>query len=119
MKKLLTHSFLLRLGLACAFLANSLTAFLSPDDFKDAVSGSFVLKIIPVSAAAFVTFIGISDGIVAILLVLGKKVSWVALYASLWIVGVILVTGVMTFDALEHVAFLSLAVAIAMHLGDE
>jgi len=115
MNKLLSHSFLLRFGLACAFLVNSLAAFLSPDDFKDTISGSFVLKILPVSAAAFVTFIGVNDLLVAILLLAGWKVSKVAIWASIWIIGVILVGGIWSLDALEHLAFLSLAVAIAIH----
>ncbi len=119
MKKLLSHSFLLRLGLACAFLANSLTAFLSPDEFRDLVSGSFIAHLLPVSVAAFVVFIGINDLIVAILLLIGWKVSRVAIWASLWIIGVIIVGGVMSFDALEHIAYLSLAVAIALHMGSE
>jgi uncharacterized membrane protein len=119
MSKHLSHSFLLRLGLACAFLANSLTAFFSPEEFKDLVSGSFLVKILPVSVSAFIIFIGINDLVLAILLLVGWKVSKVAIWASIWIIGVILVSGLVSFNALEHVAFLSLAVAIALHIGDE
>jgi uncharacterized membrane protein len=119
MKKLLSHSFLLRLGLACAFLANSLTAFFSPEEFKDLISGSFVAKILPVSVSAFIIFIGVNDLVVAILLLVGWKISKVAIWASIWIIGVILVSGLISLNALEHVAFLSLSVAIALHVGDE
>ncbi|MDD5068681.1 MAG: hypothetical protein PHS53_02470 [Candidatus Pacebacteria bacterium] len=119
MKKFLRISFLLRLGLAAAFLANSITAFGSPDEFKELVSGSFLAGILPVSVASFVVFIGVSDLLVAILLLIGKKVSWVAFYASLWIIGVMFVGGIMSTDAIEHIAFLCLAVAVALHGRDE
>ncbi|HTE49187.1 MAG TPA: hypothetical protein VK675_04745 [Candidatus Paceibacterota bacterium] len=115
MNKIFSHSFLLRFGLACVFLANSLTAFLSPDEFKDLVSESFVVKILPISVAGFVTFIGVNDLVVAILLLIGWKVSKVAIWASIWIIGLIFVLGIWSLDALEHLAFLSLAVAIAIH----
>ncbi|MCX6753026.1 MAG: hypothetical protein NTW62_01605 [Candidatus Nomurabacteria bacterium] len=115
MNKLLSHSFLLRLGLACVFLAQSLTAFLAPDEFRELVSNSFVAKFLPVSVAAFVLFIGINDFVVATLLMIGWKVSKVAIWATIWIIGVMFVCGIFSLDALEHVAFLSLAVAIALY----
>lgn len=115
MKKLLNFSFLVRAGLVCAFLANSLTALLSPDEFRELVSGSFIGGILPVSAAAFVVFIGINDLVVALLLFLGWRTSRVAIWAALWIIGVILVLGPISLDALEHLAFLLMAVALAMH----
>ena len=114
MKKFLSQSFLLRFGLACVFLTNSLTAFFSPDDFKDLISGSFLAKILPISISAFITLIGINDLIVAILLITGWKMKKVAVWASIWIIGVILVIGVWSLDALEHLAFLSLALSIAL-----
>ena len=119
MNKILSHSFILRFGLACAFLANSLTAFLEPDEFNDLVSGSFLAKILPVSVATFVTFIAFNDLIVAILLLVGWKSSKVAIWASIWIIGVIILGGVMSLDAIEHLAFLSLAVAIALKVGSK
>ena len=114
MKKFLTFPFLIRIGLACAFLANSLSAFLSPSDFQDLVSGSFLVKILPVSVAAFVTFIGINDLVVALFLFAGRRTSRVATWASIWVVGVILVIGVFSLDALEHLAFLSMALALVV-----
>ncbi len=106
--------FLIRIGLACVFLANSLTAFLAPSEFQDLVSNSFVPTIVPVSAAAFVTFIGVNDLVVAILLFAGWRTSYVAKYATAWLIGVIAVIGAFSLDALEHLGFLFMAIALAM-----
>jgi len=114
MKRLLTIPFLLRIGLACVFLANSLTAFLAPSEFQELISGSFVTYILPVSAASFVTFIGINDLVVAVLFFLDWCTSRVALYATAWMIGVIAVIGVYSLDALEHLGFLSMTVALMM-----
>src|SRR5438094_966173 len=113
MKNFLTFPFLIRVGLACVFLANSLTAFLSPSEFQDLVSNSFVAGLLPISVAAFVTFVGFSDGIVALLLFSGWRTSRVAVYATVWLIGVILTIGVISLDALEHLGFLAMAVALA------
>ena len=115
MKKFLTWSFLIRLGLACVFLTNSLTAFLSPGEFQELVSGSFLAGLLPVSVASFVLFIGINDLVVALLLLSGWRFSKVAIWAALWMVGVILVVGAFSLDALEHLAFLFMAIALATH----
>ena len=119
MKRSLTFPFLIRIGLACVFLANSLTAFFAPSEFQDLVSNSFVLNIVPVSAATFVAFIGVNDLIVAILLFLGWRTSCVAKYATAWMIGVIAVIGVISLDALEHLGFLSMTVALAVHRSPE
>ena len=84
-------------------------------DFKEIISGSFLAKILPVSLGAFVMFIGVNDAVVALLLLINWKVSKVAIWASVWIVGVILVLGVLSLDALEHVAFLCMALALTVH----
>lgn len=114
MRNLLTFPFVIRIGLALVFLANSLTAFLMPSEFQELISNSFVVNILPVSAAAFVTFIGINDFIVAVLLFIGWRASAVAVYATAWLVGVIVVIGAFSLDALEHLGFLAMAVALAM-----
>lgn len=116
MKKLLSRDLILRFGLACAFLANSLTAFLYPDEFKEVISGSFISHFLPISVSAFVIFVGINDLIVAILLLLGWKVSKVAIWASIWITGVIIVNGVISLDSLERLAFLAIAIFIAFRV---
>lgn len=114
MKKYLTFPFSIRIGLACVFLANSLTAFLDPSEFQDLLSGSVVAGLLPVSAATFVTFISFSDLTVAILLFIGWRTSRVAIYATAWLIGVITTVGVFSLEALEHLGFLAMAVALMM-----
>ena len=98
----------------CVFLANSLIAFLAPSEFQELVCGSFLANILPVSVETFVTFIGINDFSVAVLLLLGWRTSRVAMYATTWMVGVIAVVGVFSLEALEHLGFLSMTVALMM-----
>lgn len=114
MKKYVTAPFLIRIGLACVFLANSLIAFLAPSEFQELVSGSFLANILPVSVATFVTFIGINGFCVAVLLFLGWHTSRVAMYATAWMVGVIAVMDVFSLETLEHLGFLSMTLALAM-----
>ena len=110
----LTFPFVIRIGLACVFLANSLTAFLKPDEFHELVSGSFVAGLLPVGVSTFVTFIGFNDLTVATLLFLGWRTSYVATYATAWLTGVCVVIGVFTLDTLEHLGFIAMSVALAM-----
>ncbi len=114
MRRFLTFLSLIRIGLACVFLANSLTAFFNPGEFQDLVSSSFVAGLLPVSVASFVTFIGFNDLTVAILLLLGWRTSYVAVYATAWLAGVIVVIGAFSLDALEHLGFLSMSIALAV-----
>lgn len=113
MRSYVTFPFLIRVGLACVFLANSLTAFFAPAEFQDLISNSFIAAFLPVSVATFVTCIGVNDFTVATLLFLGWNTSRVAMYATAWLVGVILVIGVISFDALEHLGFIAMAVVLA------
>lgn len=114
MKNFLAFPIIIRVGLALVFLANSLVAFLMPSEFQELVSGSFVANLLPVSVATFVTFIGINDFVVAILLFVGWRTSRVAVYATAWLTGAILVIGVFSLDALEHLGFLAMAIALSM-----
>jgi hypothetical protein len=114
MNKFLTFPVIVRIGLACVFLANSLTAFLTPSEFQDLVSNSFIAGLLPISIASFVTFVGFNDLTVAILLFLGWRTSRVAVYATAWITGVVFVIGVVTLDALEHLGFIAMAISLAM-----
>jgi hypothetical protein len=113
MKRFLTFPFIIRIGLACVFLANSLTAFLAPSEFQDLISGSFVAGLLPISVASFVTVVGLNDLTVALLLLSGWRTSRVATYATAWITGVVLVIGVISLDALEHLGFIAMAISLA------
>jgi len=113
-KKFLTFPAIIRIGLACVFLANSLTAFLTPSEFRDLVSNSFIAGVLPISVASFVTLVGFNDLTVAILLFSGWRTSRVATYAAAWITGVVFVIGVVSLDALEHLGFISMAISLAI-----
>lgn len=113
MKRYLAFPDIIRVGLAPVFLANSLGAIFAPGEFQGLILNSFLAGILPVSIAAFVTFIGISDFIVAVLLMSGWRTALVARYASIWLVGVIFVIGAFSLDALEHLGFLAMAIALS------
>jgi len=114
MRKFLTFPFIIRIGLVCVFLANSLIAFLSPAEFQELISDSFLADMLPMSAATFIIGIGINDFMVAMLLFSGWHTSRVAMWAALWLAGVIVVIGAFSLDTLEHLGFLAMAVALAM-----
>lgn len=114
MKKLLTYDLLIRLGLGVIFLANSLAAFFAPSEFIELIEQSFVAGLLPVSPELFVPLvIGINDGIVGLLLFFGFKTRFVAVWAFIWLVGVMLVIGIGSpFDVLEHAGLLFMALAL-------
>lgn len=106
----------IRIGLGLVFLANSYTAFVSPGEFNRLISESFLVGFLPVSLNLFVKFIGISDGIVATLLLIGRGQKYVAVYASLWLVGVMAVIGTKEpADLLEHFGGLSMAIYLMLN----
>ncbi len=113
-KRFLTAPSIIRVGLGCVFLANSLTAFFAPGEFQDLVSGSFVAGLLPIPVASFVTCVGFNDLTVAILLFFGWRTRYVALYATGWLASVIAVIGVFSLDALEHLGFLAMSLALLM-----
>lgn len=114
MKNYLASPFIIRIGLACVFLANSLMAFLEPSEFQDLVSNSFVASLLPVQVSTFVTFIGFNDLAVALLFLLGWQTFRVAMYATLWLTGVIVVVGAFTLNGLEHLAFIAMTLTLAI-----
>ena len=104
---------LVRLGLALIFLANSLTAFFAPQEFRDLVESSFlshILSVIP--SATLVVLIGINDALVALLLILNvKQLKSVAIWACIWLVGVMAVVGE-PLDVLEHLGIFLVAASL-------
>lgn len=107
---------IIRIGLGLVFIANSYIAFVSPDEFNKLISESFLMGLLPVSLDLFVKFIGISDGIVATLLLIGKLQKYVAVYASLWLMGVMAVIGFKEpTDLLEHFGGFSMAIYLMLN----
>lgn len=113
MKKFLNYQFLVRIGLALAFLANSLTAFFAPSEFIELIEKSFVGNLLPISTGLFMAIIGVNDLLVAVFLFSNKGVRRVAIWAALWIVGVMIVRGA-PLDILEEAGFLFMAFALAL-----
>jgi hypothetical protein len=103
---------IIRYGLALVFLANSLTAFFAPNEFAELISNSFVGSILPFDAKYFVMFIGVNDALVALLL--SVNVRWVSYWATIWIIGMLLVRGV-SLDTLEEVGFLAMSFSLVMN----
>lgn len=114
MKKYLTYPHLVRIGLALVFLANSLIAFFTPSEFIELIENSFVANLLPVSTEIFVVFIGINDGIVALLLFFGIATFRAAAWAALWLFGVMVVRGE-PLEILEEAGFLFMAVALTVN----
>ncbi len=110
---------IIRIGLAFAFLANSLTAFIAPQDFMDLLNASFVPSIIPIASSLFIFLIGVNDALVAILLFSGgraaRMIEW---WAIVWLTGVLIIkaTGGGYLDSLEEVAFVAMALALVIQL---
>lgn len=102
---------IIRWGLALVFLANSLTAFFAPQEFKDLLEASFVSHWLPVSIAAFVFMIGINDLLLALLILANKYQKYVLAWAMLWLIGVMIVTQDV-LGILEHLGFFSMALAL-------
>ncbi len=104
-------SLIIRFGLALVFLANAYAAWFAPDEFREILEKSFLSGLGDGGIATFIKLIGISDGLVALLLFLGVRTKAVATYASLWILGIILISRPVDIsNILEHVGFFSMAV---------
>lgn len=114
MKKYLTYPNLIRIGLALVFLANSLTAFFASSEFVELIEQSFLANFLPGSADRFVTFIGVNDAVVALLLFSGVGTVYTATWATLWIFGVMLVRSE-PLGILEETGFLVMAIALAVN----
>ena len=119
-KKIQTNSIIiLRVGLALVFLAHFYIALFNPNEFINLINSSFLPHAF-ISAELFVKFIAISDAVVAILLLLGFGLKYISAYASLWILGVIVVSGIEDPpDFFEHLGFLSIAVFLFLNYNNK
>lgn len=102
---------IIRIGLALVFMANALTAFFAPQEFKDLIQASFVSHLLPFSTSDFLIIIGINDSLLTLLLLLNKFQKYILVWAMLWLIGVMAVTGEL-FGILEHFGFFAMALAL-------
>ena len=117
MNKYLNYNFLIRLGLGIIFIANALIAFFAPDEFIELIENSFVINFLPISSETFVSVvIGFNDSIVGLLLISGIATRRVAIWAIVWLIGIMIVIG-NPFDILEHFGLLLMSVTLV--LGDK
>lgn len=118
--KLRNHStIILRSGLALVFLAHFYIAIFNPDEFISLINNSFLPHAF-ISTELLVKLIAISDASVAILLLFGFGLKYVSAYATLWILGVLIVSGIKELpDFLEHFGFLSIAVFLFLDYNNK
>jgi hypothetical protein len=98
---------LFRIGLAGIFLANSVTAWVAPDEFRDLLTSNSLLSHIG-HPDLLVKLVGVNDGALALLILSGQFRKLAATWGSLWIMAVIYVTGFWTPDFIEHFGVLAL-----------
>jgi hypothetical protein len=105
----------LRIGLGLVFLANALTAWLAPQEFRDLIEGSFLTTMLPaVSSSVFIMLILINDGLLSLIFLFNLKfIKQALIWASIYLVLVILITWD-PFGTLEHLGFLSMSIALFM-----
>ncbi|MCL4358581.1 MAG: DoxX family membrane protein [Patescibacteria group bacterium] len=117
MNKYLNYNFLIRAGLGLIFIANALTAFFAPADFIEIIKSSFVANILPFNPAIFAhIIIGLNDSIVGLLLIVGIATRRVAVWATIWLIGVMIVIG-NPLEIMEHSGLLLLSATLV--LGDQ
>jgi len=117
MKKYLNYNFLIRLGIGIIFISHSLAAVFDPGEFVELLEGSFISSLLPMSPETFVSFIvSLNDGIVGLLLISGFASRYVAMWATLWLVGVMIVIG-FSFEMVEHLGLI--LITMALILGDQ
>lgn len=93
---------MIRFGLGIIFIANSLMAFFAPTEFIELIKNSFVVNFLPIRPEIFVPIvIGLNDSIVGLFLFSGFAIRSVAIWAMVWLIGVILVIG-SPLEVLEH-----------------
>jgi len=109
---------LLRIGLGLIFLANALTAWFSPEEFKDLVSSSFLTQHLSfISSSAFLLIIGISDSLLALIFLFNIKavIKYALIWAVIWLVGVMLVIWE-PIGIIEHLGYFAIALGLFMTL---
>ncbi len=102
-----TTNFLFRLGLSSFFLINSLAAWFAPSEFLELLGANSLASSIA-DPSFWVYIIGINDGLLFLLILLGKWNKIIATWAGLWVALVMYVTfreG--TEELVEHIGVLS------------
>ena len=102
---------IIRIGLALVFLANALTAFFSPQEFRILIEQSFLANLLPISTSALVWIIGVNDLLLTLLILFKRFQKYVLIWAMLWLIAVIILTKELS-AILEHLGFFSMALTL-------
>jgi uncharacterized membrane protein YphA (DoxX/SURF4 family) len=114
MKKFLNYHHIIRYGLGIIFIANALVAFFAPAEFIEIIENFFIINFLPIRPEVFVPIIiGLNDIVVGLLLIVGFATRRVAIWATIWLIGVMITIG-SPFDVLEHVGILFMSIALAI-----
>ncbi len=113
MKKLVVKKtaldFFFRLGLASIFLANSLTAWISPNEFVELLKNNLMASALA-NPEFWVRVIGVNDGLLFLLILLGRWRKVIAVWAAIWLITVIYVTRFEPAGFIEHIGILFLII---------
>ncbi len=104
---------ILRLGLAMVFLANAIAAWSGSAEFRDILENSFVVHLFPaVSTSTMLYVIAVNDSLLTLIFLFNLKIiKYALIWASLWLIGVMVATHDLG-GTLEHLGFLSMAIAL-------
>ena len=100
---------LFRLGLGGIFLANSVVAWMASEVFREVLTNNSLTSSIG-HANFLINLIGVNDALLFLLILSGKYRKLAAIWAVLWLVAVVFVTGFWTPEVIEHLAVLSLVI---------
>lgn len=107
---------IIRIGFALVFLANGLTAFFAPQEFKELLEVSFVSRILPIPISVFLLIIGINDLFMSGLILFNRYQKYIFGWAILWLIGVMIIVA-RPLDILEHLGFFSMALVLWIEAG--
>lgn len=101
-----TKDLIFRAGLGSIFLVNSLTAWISADEFLDLIKNNALASVIA-KPEILVRIAGINDGLLFLLILSGRWRKIVAVWAAAWLVVVIYVSGFGWSSIIEHLGVLA------------
>ena len=105
---------LLRLGVGSFFLTNSIAAWTAGDEFKELIGAkSFLTNIM--SSSAWVSLIGLNDGLLFLLILSGKWRKVAAIWGIIWLALVIFMTGIISLETIEHLGIALLLIYFYLH----
>lgn len=100
-------SWLFRIGLSSFFLANSITAWFASDAFRELLDQNKLTSAVG-HPDLLLKFIGINDALLFLLILSGRFRKLATIWGSIWLIGVIYVSGLWNPEFIEHLGILAL-----------